>query len=98
MNIPLKQYSHLLADYLKPQKGRVAWLAIALLSSIALQLVNPQILGYFIDTAVTRGASPILVRIAILFIAVALVTQVFTVIATYLGEQVAWTGHQCPAR
>ncbi|TVQ22998.1 MAG: ABC transporter ATP-binding protein [Leptolyngbya sp. DLM2.Bin15] len=91
MNIPLNQYRHLLADYLKPQKGRVAGLTIALLGSIGLQLVNPQILGYFIDTVVTQGASPTLVNAAILFILVALVTQVFAVIATYLGENVAWT-------
>ncbi|WNZ26118.1 ABC transporter ATP-binding protein [Leptolyngbya sp. NK1-12] len=91
MNIPLKKYGDLLANYLKPQKGRVAWLAIALLSSIGLQLVNPQILGYFINTAVTRGASPTLLNAALLFIAVAFVTQIFAVTATYLGEQVAWS-------
>lgn len=83
MNIPLKQYGHLLADYLKPQQHRVVWLAIALLGSIGLQLVNPQILGYFIDTVVTRGASPTLLSAAILFIGVAIVTQIFTVTATY---------------
>ena len=57
MAIPFKQYSNLLADYLKPQQGRVIRLAIALLilSSIALQILNPQLLGCFIDTA-TEGA------------------------------------------
>lgn len=91
MNIPLKQYVHLLADYLKPQQGRVIWLAITLLGSIALQLLNPQILGYFIDTAVARGASQTLFIAALLFISVAIVTQVLAVSATYLGENVAWT-------
>jgi ATP-binding cassette, subfamily B, bacterial len=91
MNIPLQQYARLLADYLKPQQRRVVWLALALLTSIVLQLVNPQILGYFIDTAATSVASPTLLSAAVLFIGVAIVTQVFAVTATYLSEQVAWT-------
>jgi ABC-type multidrug transport system fused ATPase/permease subunit len=91
MNIPLKQYVHLLADYLKPQQGRVIWLAITLLGSIALQLLNPQILGYFIDTAVAGGASQTLLIAALLFISIAIVTQFLAVSATYLGENVAWT-------
>jgi ATP-binding cassette subfamily B protein/ATP-binding cassette subfamily C protein len=91
MNIPLKQYVHLLADYFKPQQRRVIWLAITLLGSIALQLLNPQILGYFIDTAVAGGASQTLFIAALLFISVAIVTQILAVGATYLGENVAWT-------
>lgn len=92
MTIPLYQYTHLLADYLKPQQHLVVWLTITLLSSIGLQLVNPQILGYFIDTAATTsGTSPALLSAAVLFTAVAVVTQVFAVTATYLSEQVAWT-------
>jgi ATP-binding cassette subfamily B protein/ATP-binding cassette subfamily C protein len=91
MNIPLKQYVHLLADYLKPQQSRVIWLAITLLSSIALQLINPQILGYFIDTAVAGDASQNVTFAALLFIALAIVMQVLAISATYLGENVAWT-------
>jgi ATP-binding cassette subfamily B protein/ATP-binding cassette subfamily C protein len=91
MKIPLKQYAYLLADYLKPQKGRVTLLAITLLSSIALQVLNPQILSYFIDTAVAGGSQQALLTAALAFIVVALVTQVLIVAATYFGENVAWT-------
>lgn len=91
MKIPLKQYAHLLVDYLSPQKSRVIWLAIALLSSIGLQLLNPQILGYFIDTATTGGSQRTLIAAALLFIGVAVVTQALAVTATYLSENVAWT-------
>lgn len=91
MPIPLQQYRSLLAKYLKPQQGRVIGLAIALLSSIALQIINPQILGYFIDTAVKKGAQQALFLAAAGFTAIALLTQVFSVVATYLGETVAWT-------
>ncbi|NJR40767.1 MAG: ABC transporter ATP-binding protein [Leptolyngbyaceae cyanobacterium CSU_1_4] len=91
MQFPLKQYRDLLADYLKPQGDRVLWLAIALLGSIGLQILNPQLLGYFIDTATTNPSSPTLLMAALLFISVALLTQILTVTATYFGENVAWT-------
>ncbi len=66
-------------------------LAIALLSSIALQIINPQLLGYFIDTAVKGGSHQTLLLAAAGFTAIALLTQIFAVVATYLGETVAWT-------
>jgi ATP-binding cassette subfamily B protein/ATP-binding cassette subfamily C protein len=91
MEIPLKQYGNLLADYLKPQQGRVINFAIALLSSIALQILNPQLLGYFIDTAVAGGATKTLITIALLFIAIAVLNQVLAILTTYLSETVAWT-------
>jgi len=91
MKIPLKQYWNLLVDYLSPQQGRVAWLAITLLSSIGLQILNPQILRYFIDTAVAGGSEQALFAAALLFTGVALITQVLAVAATYFGENVAWT-------
>ena len=49
MNIPIQQYLDLLRDYLKPQTGRVVSLAVLLLGGIGLQLLNPQIVRYFID-------------------------------------------------
>ena len=50
MKISARQYWNLLIDYLKPQWPRVLLLAVLLFSNIGLQLINPQILRYFIDT------------------------------------------------
>ena len=91
MEIPFKQYSNLLSAYLKPQQGRVIKLAIALLSSIALQILNPQLLGRFIDTAVEGGTTKTLITIALVFIGVAILNQGLAVLTTYLSETVAWT-------
>jgi len=91
MNIPLKQYSTLLKTYLSPQWPRVLGLAITLLGSIGLQIVNPQLLGTFIDTALAGGSLQTLFLTAGLFTGVALVTQILEVAATYLGEKVSWT-------
>ncbi|HEY9853551.1 MAG TPA: ABC transporter ATP-binding protein [Leptolyngbyaceae cyanobacterium] len=91
IEIPLKQYWNLFFDYLKPQWGRVTLLAIALLSSIGLQVINPQVLRYFIDTAVAGGSQQSLLTAAILFTVLALLSQVLAVAATYWGENAAWT-------
>lgn len=91
MKIGLKQFGDLLIDYLKPQKGRVVKFAIALLASIGLQLLNPQILRNFIDTAVAGGSVQKLFLAAFLFIGVAILTQLMSIAATYYGENVAWT-------
>ncbi|KAM3115648.1 ABC transporter ATP-binding protein [Phormidesmis sp. 146-33] len=91
MQNSLQQYKLLLADYLKPQWKPVLALTIALLTSIALQIINPQILGYFIDTAVQGGSQQALLTATIAFITIALLTQAATITATYLSEIVAWT-------
>ncbi|MEA5574044.1 ABC transporter ATP-binding protein [Calothrix sp. UHCC 0171] len=86
----LKPFNHLLPKYLFNQKKRVASLTFFLLLSIGLQLINPQILGYFIDSIFAGNSSSQLYFLALVFIAVALLNQVFSVISTYLSENLAW--------
>jgi ABC-type multidrug transport system fused ATPase/permease subunit len=69
----------------------VAILAFLLLSSIGLQLLNPQILRRFIDAATQGGSDRTLTVAGILFIVVALLQQLFSVGATYLSENVGWS-------
>ncbi len=90
MKVPLTEYFALLRRYLAPQRALVAGLAVLLLSSMALQLAGPQVIRAFIDSAVAGAATEQLVRLAGLFVGVALLTQVVTVGATYLSERVAW--------
>lgn len=89
--IPVRQYWNLLVNYLRAQRGRVTLLAILLLSTTGLELLNPQILRYFIDAAKGNAVGSALVSAALLFIGVALVQQVVAVGTTYLSENVAWT-------
>ena len=91
MNVSLRQYQDLLASYLWPQRGRVAFLAVFILGNTGLLLVTPQILRSFIDTAQTGQGFATLVTLALLFSGVALGQQVVSVLATYFGERVAWT-------
>jgi ATP-binding cassette subfamily B protein len=91
VKIPFQQYWDLLAKYIQPQKGRFILLSVLLLSSIGLQLVNPQIMRYFIDATQTSSGQRALLLAALAFIVVAILQQVVGVSATYVGENVAWT-------
>jgi ATP-binding cassette subfamily B protein len=91
MLLPLKRYLTLLKTYLKPQWLRTSLLAILLLTSVGLQLLNPQILRYFIDTAIAGGATTSLIMAGVLFIGVSLLNLGVSVASTYFSEYVAWT-------
>ena len=90
-SVGVPQYAELLIRYVANQKRLFAIVAVLLLGSIGLQLANPQILRYFIDEA-TKG-SPLsrLLFAAGLFIGIAVLQQVVTVLATYTSGRVAWT-------
>jgi ATP-binding cassette subfamily B protein/ATP-binding cassette subfamily C protein len=91
MNIPLRQYWELLSQHIRPQRVRFTLLAVFMLGNIGLQVINPQLMRYFIDTALSGGAMSQLTYAAAGFIAIALVQQMVSVSVTYLGENVAWT-------
>jgi len=91
LNIPFHQYWDLLAKYIKHQKGRFALLIVLLLSAIGLQVLNPQIMRYFIDATQTSTETRVLVFAALAFISIAIIQQIFGVSATYIGETVAWS-------
>ncbi len=91
-NIPLRRYWDLLVDHLRVQRGRFVLLVRAAAEQHRLQVLNPQMMRYFIDTATIRQRE--LRRwclVALAFIGVALCQQVVAVSATYVGENVAWT-------
>jgi ATP-binding cassette, subfamily B, bacterial len=91
MGLPLKKYIDLLVNYLKPQWRKTLLMVVLLLASVGLQLVNPQILRYFIDTALRGRAAASLTLAAVLFIGIALANQAVSILAAYISENVAWT-------
>ncbi|MCR2807882.1 ABC transporter ATP-binding protein [Paenibacillus soyae] len=80
----------MLRSYLLPQKSSLILLTILLFVSIGLQLVNPQIIRYFIDTAQSDKPLELLLYAALIFIGFSLVGQVINVVATYVSENLAW--------
>lgn len=100
ITVPVVPYWELLASYLQPQMKQVLGLALLLIVGIGLQLANPQIVKYFIDTAgepVASGTAVFqqglnnLLGAAALFMGIAIVRQTITLAAIYVGENVAWT-------
>lgn len=90
MTLPLQQYYALLHAYLWPQWRRLLWLGVLLLAGIGLQLLPPQLMGRFLDLATTGGSLTTLTWLAAWVIGAVLVQQICTVLAAYLGEDVAW--------
>ncbi len=90
MELPLRRYWGLLAQYLTPLRGKVVLLAVLIFATIGLQLLNPQIVRFFIDTARADGEVQTLLLAALGFLAASLLIQVVGVAATYLGEDIGW--------
>lgn len=79
-----------LFQYIRPVRGRMLSLLILLLATTACQLVNPQLVQRFINTAAARGPLTSLLDLAGVYLAIALCNQFLTVAVSYLGNDVAW--------
>jgi ATP-binding cassette subfamily B protein len=87
----LRQYSDLLSRYLRPQLRQVILMATILFAGIAIKLINPQVLRYFLDTAQAGGAARSLYTAAGLFLAFAILEQVMELSTHYTAALVGWT-------
>ena len=80
-----------LQRYLRSQRRRVMGLGGLILLSIALQLINPQVIRYFLDTAGSGGPRQALLWAAAAFITFALLRQGMDLATTYLNQVVSWS-------
>ena len=88
--MPDRSIRDFVAVYLRPHRPRLALLAVLFLAGVGLQLANPQLAKTFIDEASSGAPFDRLVRIAAVFLAVALLTQVATVAEVYVAEDLGW--------
>ncbi|HUU61375.1 MAG TPA: ABC transporter ATP-binding protein [Acidimicrobiia bacterium] len=88
--VPVRAYLRLLRRYLRPLRARVMLLSAVLLTGIACQAVNPQLIRAFIDRATSGGSRGGLLTLAAGFTALAVSHQILNVAATYIAEQVGW--------
>jgi ATP-binding cassette subfamily B protein len=86
----VRRHRELLVTYLSPQKFKVLVLTVVLLISIGLQLVNPQIVAFFVNTAQKGGPINSLTKAGIAFLVIALLQQAFTLVGAYLSQVVGW--------
>ena len=84
-------YIGLFRRYVTPQWRRTALLGGLILGSIALQLLGPQLLRTFIDSAIGGAAIESLATIALAFVGIAVLTQLLAAWSQYVGEDLGWT-------
>ena len=89
--IPVRAYFRLFTGYLRPHRTKAVLLSVILLITIALQLVNPQLIKRFIDGATSGEPTSKLVPIAVAFMVIAVIHQLLAVWATYIAEQIGWS-------
>jgi ABC-type multidrug transport system fused ATPase/permease subunit len=90
INTPFKRYWLLLVEYLKPQSGQLVILSLLLVGSIVTRLINPQIVGHFIDMAKAGSQQQMLLNAAVLFMGIAVVEQILVVATAFFSESVGW--------
>ncbi|WP_068776316.1 ABC transporter ATP-binding protein [Paenibacillus sp. FJAT-26967] len=88
--VPVYRYYLLLRAYLSDLLKQILFLAVLVALNIALQLVNPQILRFFIDSATDPHSSALLFS-ALLFVGLAAAQLLLSVTADYSGEKIGWT-------
>lgn len=90
MRFPLAEHRHVLGIYLRPQWRRVLLLSVLILVGIGLQLLNPQVIRYFIDTTQSTGATPWLIAAALIYLLVGLAQHGLALAAVALSLDVGW--------
>lgn len=88
MQIRWHQYQTVLMQYLKPQWLRVLVLLVILLGGTGLQLLNPQLLARFIDTAIAGGSTTTLLQFGVLFLGIAVAIQLLSITESYLAADI----------
>lgn len=79
----------MLAAHLRPHRRAVAALAVAVFTTIALQVVTPQVVRRFIDRALDpRGDS--LAALTVLYVTATVLQQGFRLVSVWLSEVVGW--------
>ena len=86
----MRAYLALLAHYFRPHRGRVAWLALFVFGYAGVRLTGPQIVRFFIDTALAGGAIDSLLWAAALYVGVALGRQLCFLGGSYFSQDVGW--------
>lgn len=86
----MRTYVTLFWRYLRPQIGQVSLLALLVVGSIGLQLINPQLVRRFLDGAERGRSLDELLQTGALFMGLAVLAQLLRVVGAYVGENVAW--------
>ncbi len=85
-----KSSYYLFSNYLKNQKSTFVVLAVCIISGILIQIINPQIIRQFIDVALSQTTGNQLIKMAVIFFALAALQQLLAITSTYLAQHIGW--------
>ncbi len=80
----------LLKKYLLPQWSQLLFLSVLFFMGISLQLLHPQIIRLFMDSATQGKGLGVLRNLAMVFIGVAIAQQLVNIGVTYLSQNLGW--------
>src|SRR4051794_4094631 len=86
---PVRPWSALTVQ-LAPERRRVVGLAAILLAGTLLPLAGPQLISRFVDDAIAKAPTSRLAAIAVIYLVVAVGTQICAVAVSYLGSGLSW--------
>ncbi len=90
MKLPITKYIKHLTKYLKNSKWLILAMTFVMGGSILIQLINPQIVSYFIDGVGEKKPTNELVVAAVIFILAAFGQQLLAITSTYLSQNIGW--------
>lgn len=88
--VKFAQYQALLYKYFWPQRLQVALLFVLILLDNAFLLYGPNLLGQFVDAAISGAEASALQQLGVLYLVTALLRQVAQLTTTYVGEMTGW--------
>ena len=86
----MSEFRDLFKTYLRPQKRRVLTLGVLILINLGLQLLIPQIMRNFIDSATQGDALSNLAHLGIAYLTTALLQKILAIISAYYTQNVGW--------
>ena len=86
----LKEYWSLQKTYMGPFRFKIILLGFLLVVNMLLQIINPQIIRYYIDSVTTAVTPDVFTNAALLYIGIAIVQQAVFVVSVYVSQDVAW--------
>ncbi len=88
--LPLRKYVDVLKQYIIPYKNLLIILSGLIIFEILIIIINPQIIAFYIDEVTVGTTFERLAQAAMLFIGLAVIQQVLTVINVYVSQSLAW--------
>lgn len=88
--VSFREYARFFGHYLRGRIYLLIVLGVTLFIGIGLQIVNPQIMRAFLDTALAGGSLQYLQKMAGLFIAIAVFQQLIGVLTIFITENLGW--------